>query len=752
MSKDEGSIGSDCRAAGVVLRRTLLVGCSLAAISAGAAAQTPAPAPAKPADQTIESVVVTAQKRSERVQKVPISVTVVNAAQLQRQQIETVQDLSQASASLQFAPTTNSPGGGGTIRGVGTESFQAGAQPSVGIVLDGVALGNLNTNNLFDISRVEVLSGPQGMLFGSSTSAGVINITTNAPDPSHFYNIFHSDIGLNGVGSAFGNQIVNLVTNIPITPDSAVRISGFGNYLEGLYHDNYNGKDSSSADQGVRAHFLDRINDDLTLQIIGDYEHINEQGYDLFVADKGLPASEVSQLAACGGITEGQSNRKDCENYPSFSETYSQGISGQLDWNVLGDTVTEIASFRDTRLGPAPTEILGYGPQSAPALVEPSQNNYQRQVTEELRLASPSNQRWEYTVGFFYSNYGGWNLPAPLNITFPPLPFFPPFPILSGTQDHSTIESAALFGQTTFHVTPSLRLIAGGRLTHETVADTGVTISGPKPFPTILPIGGNVKVDNASWRLGIQYDVAPHDMLYFTATHGYKGPQVSDGIPGEFALIKPEIPTDLELGFKGSAFRDRLAVDVAGFHDIVKDFQGQKCVADPALECTPTNVPSVTTEGVEVNVFGKPIPALTLNSTLLYDRNFYPRNYKGSDGTDLAGATLENGLTFKFTNSAEYTWTLANESHIFADLNTVYKSDLRLYPSASSDYVFPAHWTVGAKIGYRSPGNAYGIALFVRNLTNSHEPVQIYANNPGAVYILGPQTFRLVGITLDARF
>ena len=730
-------------------RGCLLVTCSLLATSVAASAQTPLPA--KAADQTIETVVVTAQKRSERVQRVPITVTVISAAQLQRQQIETVQDLSQTSASLEFAPTSNSPGGGGTVRGIGTETFQAGAQPSVGIVLDGVALGNLNTNNLFDIGRVEVLSGPQGMLFGSSTSAGVINISTNAPDPSHFYTLFHSDLSLKGVGSEFGNQVVNIVANVPITHDSAVRVSGFGNYLEGLYHDNYSGKDSSNADQGFRARYLNRINEDLTLNVSADYEHLNNQGYQLFVADSGLPPSQVSELAACG-ITQGQSNHQDCENHASFSEVYNEGASAQLDWNVLGDTVTEIASFRDNATGPGASEILGDGPQQVPALVQPYQRVYQRQLTEELRLASPSSRRFEYTAGFFYSNYGGWTQNSPLEITFPPLPFFPPFPILAGTQDHSTIKSEALFGQVTYHALPSLRLIAGGRLTHETVTDTGVEISGPKPFPTVTAIGGSGTVDNASWRLGVQYDVAPHDMIYFTATHGYKGPQVSDGIPGQFSIIAPEIPTNFELGFKGSVLQDRLAVDLDVFHDVVKDFQGQTCVAVPTLTCTPANVPKVTTEGVEINVFGRPLAALSLNSNLIYDRNFYPSGYLGSDGNSLAGSTLQNGLTFKFTESAEYAWALRSDAHIYVDVNSVYKSDLRLYPASAAQYTFPAHWTVGGKIGYRSPDNGYGIALYVRNLTNAHEPVQIYANNPGTVYILGPQTFRSVGLTLDARF
>ena len=134
---------------------------------------------------TLEEVVVTAQKRVESVQTVPVSITVISNEQLLREGIASVADLQRTSASIEFgAPGTSSPGGGGFVRGIGTNSFGYSAQASVGIVLDGVVMGNANILSLFDLNRVEVLKGPQGTMFGNSVSAGVINITTKAPDPS----------------------------------------------------------------------------------------------------------------------------------------------------------------------------------------------------------------------------------------------------------------------------------------------------------------------------------------------------------------------------------------------------------------------------------------------------------------------------------------------------------------------------------------------------------------------------------------
>ncbi len=111
----------------------------------------------------------------------------IQADQLERQQVNNIFDLSRVSPALEVTNAAGqNPGGGGQIRGLGTQSFGVGAVGSVGVVVDGVSQGNTNISDLFDISRIEVLKGPQGTLFGLTTSAGVINITTRAPSPDAF--------------------------------------------------------------------------------------------------------------------------------------------------------------------------------------------------------------------------------------------------------------------------------------------------------------------------------------------------------------------------------------------------------------------------------------------------------------------------------------------------------------------------------------------------------------------------------------
>ncbi len=145
-------------------------------------------------DAVSSEILVTAQRRAESVQDVPIPVTVIGAGQLQAQGIQEIGDLGRTASSLKLAEQPGGSGGGGYIRGIGTFSRSRAAEPSVGIVVDGVVQGLTNVRNLSDIARVEVLRGPQGTLFGQSVSAGVINMTTVAPDPSRFSGRVSADL------------------------------------------------------------------------------------------------------------------------------------------------------------------------------------------------------------------------------------------------------------------------------------------------------------------------------------------------------------------------------------------------------------------------------------------------------------------------------------------------------------------------------------------------------------------------------
>src|SRR5580698_11667891 len=212
----------------------------------------------------LAEIVVTAEKRSEKIQDVPVAVTVVTAQQLSDQHIYSIADLARTTPALEMVQAFGGPGGGGQIRGIGTNSFSPTAEGAVGIVVDGVPQGNVNITNLFDLQQVEVLKGPQGTLFGLTASAGVINMTTAAPDPSKFEVKGHVDYSnLGHVGSEFGETTVRGSINMPLSPIAAVRLAVSDDRIKGVQVNNLTGQANLATDWGARLRFLVKPTDAL---------------------------------------------------------------------------------------------------------------------------------------------------------------------------------------------------------------------------------------------------------------------------------------------------------------------------------------------------------------------------------------------------------------------------------------------------------------------------------------------------------
>jgi outer membrane receptor protein involved in Fe transport len=255
------------------------------------------------------------------VTEVPISITVADASQLERQQVNTVNDLNRIAPSLeiQSAPGQNT-GGGGAIRGIGTQTFSPGAVASVGVVVDQVSQGNANISDLFDVARIEVLKGPQGTLFGLTTSAGVINITTNKPEFDKVSVRVRTELSAAGfAGSKSGNQVVQGVANVPIADNAAIRVAGYANLRQGPDYNLTTGKYDKNETMGGRARLLWEPTDKLTVNLIGDYADTrttNGGNFFTFVKSESLG----SALAACG-ITAENGNRNYCT-----SEQYTDRI------------------------------------------------------------------------------------------------------------------------------------------------------------------------------------------------------------------------------------------------------------------------------------------------------------------------------------------------------------------------------------------------------------------------------------------
>jgi iron complex outermembrane receptor protein len=737
-----------------------LTGASLLVLAMPAAAQD-APAAQNEDVQADSEIVVTAQKRTERLQDVPLSITVANQEQLERQQVNTISDLTRVAPSLEMQSAPGqSVGGGGQIRGIGTQSFNQGAVGSVGIVVDGVSQGNANIADLFDIARVEVLKGPQGTLFGLTTSAGVINISTTAPEFDKVSFRARTELSAAGkVGSEYGRQLAQAVVNLPLGSNVAIRVAGNLNLTQGSNRNAYTDKFDAHRTYGVRGRLLWEPTPELTVNLIGDYTKVDDDGVDFFVLWKASPA--VKAEAASCGVTPSQGNRDYCtREFPPFTKSTTWGGSLQLDYKADPFTVTSISAYRKSsstsslnifRLDPHNPHIF-IGPNGTP--------NDGSLFTQELRIGSPDGGRLDYTAGLFFSSQKTSTQPSPFNLhvhlPFPPFVIYPTGGINPGTYVDVSDESMAVFGQATFHATDQFRIIAGARYTGERL---GIDYRSFNGLVTVRP---KSNVENFSWRLGAQYEFDRNLMIYATASRGYKGPQIALGDPSvpnapPPTVIRPEIPTSYETGLKATFADGKLALDLSGFYTRLKDYQGQQCIplAAGGLQCVPQNISGVISKGIEVNLSGRPADHLTVNLGGIWNRVTYPSGFLGQDGSILGKQQLVNAPEWKMTASSEYSVPFGGAEG-FLGADAVYKGKFRTVASTNPDAIYGGHLTLGGRIGIRSEDKNWSFAVFARNLTNNHEPIIRILNFPdgtgGVGQLLGTGSFRQVGISADVRF
>ena len=770
-------------------RHLLLAFASSGAIAAAlpevALAQAPAATAASDSQQTLSEIVVTAQKREERVEKVPESITVVSQQQLERQQIYNVFDLSRVAPALNVTNATGqNVGGGGIIRGIGTQSFGVGAVGSVGIVVDGVSQGNVNISDLFDIARVEVLKGPQGTLFGLTTSAGVINITTNAPNTTQYSARVRTELSGEGIAGStgYGQQVYQAVANIPVAGIAGFRVAANFNDRQGPDRNALLDTLDAHNSYSFRVRGLIQPTPDLTINLNGDYDRERGNGADFFVMYKANPAL-TNQLANCslnGGqpkhpITVSDANRDYCSSYTNSDGTTNYGGSLDIAYDAKAFNVTSITAVRQQTQAPLTgLEIFRldqafYAPPPAvmPTRIDPispPETSPSTLFTQEFRIASPTGTKLEYTAGAFYSNYATKNQPG--GVTTVSDTFFPGAPPLILNQVTSSFGtsqdvSAALFGQATYHLTDKISLIGGLRYTNETLKEL-TSVSN-------VVRTGSIKESNWSWKVGGQYQFDPTLMSYVTISRGYKGPQfgsVPTGAPaGTLGLpVQAEIPTEYEIGAKKTLFGGRAVVDLSAFYINDDNYQGQLCATNPItqlLSCTITNFEGVVSKGIEATVFGRVNEHLTLNSGIIWNPATYPSHgpnggpYLASDGTDLSGGQLISAPLWKYTFSVEYTQKITARLEGFVAGDAVFQSKTRYGNSSDPNLFYPDNWVLGLQGGVRSADGRWTIAAFARNLTDEHVPVLRQAGFPyGANYgqFLSTNSFRVVGIRLEAGF
>lgn len=740
-------------------------------------------APAPDSSAQVEEIVVTAQRRSERLQEVPVAVTAVSGEAIKQAGFKSLTDLQYLVPSVQYNAYQ---GGGFQIRGVGTQSFDYGSDQTVGIMIDDVVQGiprDPGLNSLTDIDHVEVLRGPQGTLFGKNTSAGVITITTKKPVMDTWEEDGHFSYGS-------GNEtIIQGNLNVPIAPTAAARLSAYVQHRDGFVRNVLVNTDlGSTNDYGFRGKLLWQPTDDLDVYLIASYERTRDTNNEQTIRAYGpgpkqlsgylppffLPYKSPAAQYAPYGIDVGPDNETLADLSPAGNRYRVHGGSAEINYHIGDHTLTSVTGYRVfdgnqeyiSDLVPLPT------------LDHNRQTEHASQLTEEVRLTSPTGGLIDYVLGLYYFDMnvdatqiqsGSFNLnQSKLFSEIGGIALF-----------HDEDMSYAAFGQGTLHVSDALRFILGGRYTHDEVDSTFRAARYDSFIPIlghVLPPGArDVRHNNISVHAGMQYDFTPNIMGYLTFATGYKGPTVSN-IQGEARPIKPETSNDFEAGIKSELFDRHLTLNLAAFFEKYRNFQAEifDTSVSPA-QFTLGNAGGLRSEGFEADFLGRITSDLSLSGGATYAyatyTSFIGQCYTGQPIStvvgagcykdpstrtyvaNLAGYPVNMAPKWSFTAAASYNHPIADGYVLDANANFVWKSDVyTIVPDPNT--IIRGYGLLGLNIGVSPDSGEWRAAMFVRNLLDEHFVNAIFPNffDP-AGYAQSPavEARRTVGVMLDFK-
>ena len=732
------------------------------------------------ARRRLETVVVTAQKREQDLQDVALAVSAVSGDALKNLNLNNPTELKYVAPSVNFSPSANVRGEGFSVRGVGTVIFADSIEQSVGTVLDGVPLARSGqaVADLIDVERVEVLRGPQGMLFGKNASAGLISITTRRPEYANSLDA--------GVSFATRNELKAEVTgNAKLSDTLAVRASYASTERDGYIRNILRNEDLNNRDsQAIRAKVLFEPTSDFSLYVVGDWGE-SESLCCLWTARSAPPGSLFANLNAAAGITPSPSNRENAADQRIFQDTSTWGTSAEANYDFSSMTLTSLSAYRRWTVNDnndpdiLPVNLLNIN----------SGDSEVDQYTQEVRLSSNSASKVQWVGGLFYSKVENAGRGEQSGAFFPLLP---PGVILGSviTSDFEN-ESYAVFGEVDVPLTDRLNVIIGGRYTDESLnlhftQGPAPNTLGQLPGRFAGVVDGSIDEQNLSGRLTLKYQFSDDVMGYVLGARGYKGPGFNTlgVVSSQPEFVKPEIPTTFELGLRSTLFGGTTLLNLAAFDTKFEDFQAQSFdqFAVPA-RFTVTNAGELQTRGVEAEFQSMPMEGLRLSGSLAYiDSEFadfeniacYPGQVPLPIGTPRTSprdcilvnatqaVTTANGN--RLPNSPKLTYTLsADKTHKFGNwelaggLNWFWRDEVSFSAAGDPLMVQEAYGLLGANIRLGPADGGWRLTLFGKNLLDEDFANVIFSspvlNSPGvSVQLPSPEAERIVGIKLDVSF
>lgn len=747
---------------------------SAIALTAALAAATPALAQEATTDEPgggFGDIIVTAQKRAENLQDVPISATVVSADQLASRQIFDPAQLQLVAPSLQVKSFNAALGASNfSVRGVGTLSFSNTIESSVTSVIDGVVMGNpaLGFMNYLDLAQIEVLNGPQGMLFGKNASAGLVNITTRRPGIGRFDGQLMGEVAQMKVpGDGLLYRLQGIV-NVPLGETAALRVSASQTHTDPVIKNlvSVPGSQYGQDQTSMRAKLLWEPTPDLSIYIAGDYAHSSGVGSggsaDRIVRTTSLFAPENADL----GIVASPDNFFSSYGAPTRATFDVGGVQANIDYEFSsGHTLTSITAWRKFDAD----NLFDSDKHRIDILDTNHQLSTISQFTEELRLASPTGQFFEYQLGLYYfdsksdstiiaSGAFGESDPPPTG-----------FDAWLGTNSFGsmTSKSYAAFGQGTFNLGDRFRLTLGGRYTYDKLKlrSTSSADNFVVPLGAVGSSNQRISEENFSWRVGGQYDVTDDVMAYVSVARGYKGPGFNLSIDPNAPLIMPEIPTSYEAGIKSTLLERRLIFNISGYTSTFKNFQAQ--AFDTASNgYVLLNAGALKSRGFEIEASALPAEGLVFNLGVSYVDAFFS-DFDGdkcypfqpdcrANGTiDSSGNRLPNVPKWTVSLTGRYETPISESMAVFLQGALYARTNSNFSSTEDPNTRLAGYSLFDASIGLKQIDDKYKLTLFCRNCFDKRQPTFINSNSQSRgdyYHMFGLNSFRTLGVSLEGRF
>lgn len=727
-------------------------------------------------------IIVTAQRRSQDIQSVPISISAFSGKKLQDQGIKSTTDLGQIVSNVTIAlPQSVGNQPIITIRGIGLNDYDSNNAGPNGVYLDDVYMSSPSSQSFqtFDLDRIEVLKGPQGTLYGRNTSGGAINLITAKP-ADQFSARFHLEY------SSYNTVNVEGAVGGPITDTLDGRLAFVENYSGGYVHNTFLGKRNGTQNYGARAMLLYRPNSDLKILFNAHGGQVDNPfpGYQHLGDFK--PGTQLNVPVQCT-IRETLGNQcVDLFGYGGQKSFYDEasGARNRLKVNAYGGFVRI-----DYSPGPVSfTSISAYehldkvdeedGDSTPNRLLEATFGVDSNALSQEFRLSEDrGNFNWVFGLYYLHENL---KQDQPIYLLRDGDKFFGEgaFDGVALTQSdlsRQVTDSYAAFGQAEYALTSKLRLVAGGRLTHERKA---FQYQGAASFqdggidhfsPPLLLADTNQKLEESafSWRLGLNYKPAEHVLAYASVATGFKSGAFNGSflstdpaeIERQLQPVKPEKVTAYELGVKASFWGGRLIANAALFYNDYRDMQVFVLVPPvPGGTGQPLNVldnaQRAHTEGLDLSIALKPWTGFTLSSEFGLLRTNMDKFIAKADVAqpNYSGNQLSMAPRVSATISADCTVPIGAGS-MDVQLTGSYKSH-QFFDISNDPYTDQgAYWLLNSRIAYSFSAKKYEIALFSRNMTAKKYYVDKFDLTNPFGFIQGivgaPRTF---GVEFNAKY